>query len=57
MEEQDDGMITGYMSFDMMANTTGILNISMRAKTHGKIRIPTEKYFFDGVPSENNTQK
>ena len=26
-------------------------------KIHGKKRIRTEKYFSDGVPSENNTQK
>ena len=37
--------------------TTGNSNISVCTKTHGKIRIPTEKYFSDGVPSENNTQK
>ena len=37
--------------------TTRNSNISVCAKTHGKIRISTEKYFSDGVPSENNTQK
>ena len=37
--------------------TTGNLNTPVRAKTHRKMRIPTEKYFSDGVPSENNTQK
>ena len=37
--------------------TTGILNFSVRAKTYGKIRIPSEKYFSDGVPSEKYPQK
>ena len=37
--------------------TSGNSNISVCAKTHEKIRIPMEKYFSDGVPSENNTQK
>ena len=37
--------------------TNGNSNISVCAKTHGKIQIPTEKYFSDDVPSENNTQK
>jgi len=37
--------------------TTGNSNTSVCVKTHGKRRIHTEKYFSDGVPSENNTQK
>jgi hypothetical protein len=27
------------------------------AKTHRKMQIPIEKYFSDGIPSENNTHK
>ena len=37
--------------------TTGISIFSDGAKTHGKIRIPSEKYFSDGVPSEKYPQK
>ena len=36
---------------------TGNSNTSVCAKTHRKIRIPTEKYFHDGVHSENYPQK
>jgi hypothetical protein len=38
-------------------STTRNLNTSVCAKTYRKMRIPTEKYFSDGVPLENNTQK
>jgi len=37
--------------------TTGISLFSVGAKTHRKIRIPSEKYFSDGVPSEKYPQK
>ena len=38
-------------------NTTGISLFSVCAKTHRKIRIPSEKYFSDSVPSEKYPQK
>jgi len=37
--------------------TTGISIFSDGAKTHGKIRIPSENFFSDGVPSEKYPQK
>ena len=37
--------------------TTGISLFSVGAKTHRKMRIPSEKYFSDGVPSEKYPQK
>ena len=38
-------------------NFTRISIFSDGAKTHGKIRIPSEKYFSDGVPSEKYPRK
>ena len=46
-----------YIKNEYREYTTGISIFSVGAKTHGKIRIPSEKYFSDGVPSENNPQK
>ena len=40
-----------------MTNTTGNSLFSVCAKTHRKIRIPSEKYFSDGVPSEKYPRK
>ena len=37
--------------------TTGISHFSVCAKTHRKMRIPLEKYFSDGVPSEKYPHK
>jgi len=37
--------------------TAGISLFSVRAKTHRKMRIPSEKYFSDGVPSEKYPRK
>ena len=37
--------------------TTGISLFSVCAKTHRKMRIPSEKYFSIGVPSEKYPQK
>jgi len=39
------------------ASTTGNSHSSVRAKTHRKMRIPSEKYFSDGERSEKYTQK
>ena len=37
--------------------TAGISLFSVRAKTHRKMRIPSEKYFSNGVPSEKYPRK